>query len=205
MHIRVVVSIMIVMLLSVNGQTQSPKPVPDADSIPANKADLPRIKADTKGNIVKKEGKTTQQPTAKTKQDTVTTKQPTAKAKQDTVTTKSGLKYIDTKVGTGSAAAPGKMVEVQYVGWFYDKGILGKKFVSSIESGQAFKFLLGRGMSIKGWEEGIAGMKVGGKRTLIIKPELAYGAQGFRDMIPPNMGLVYEITLLAVTEPERSH
>jgi FKBP-type peptidyl-prolyl cis-trans isomerase len=110
------------------------------------------------------------------------------------VTTKSGLKYIDEKEGTGEEAKAGDKVEVHYTGWLKD----GTKFDSSKDRGRPFSFQLGAGMVIKGWDEGVAGMKVGGKRTLIIPPELGYGARGAGGVIPPNAELKFEVDLLNV-------
>jgi FKBP-type peptidyl-prolyl cis-trans isomerase FkpA len=110
------------------------------------------------------------------------------------VTTKSGLKYIDEKVGDGEEAKAGKIVEVHYTGWLKD----GTKFDSSKDRGKPFEFPLGAGRVIKGWDEGVAGMKVGGKRKLIIPPELGYGARGAGGVIPPNAELTFEVELLRV-------
>ena len=110
------------------------------------------------------------------------------------VTTASGLKYEDVKVGTGDTAEPGKTVTVHYTGWLTD----GKKFDSSKDRGQPFDFPLGGGRVIKGWDEGVRGMKVGGVRKLTIPPELGYGARGAGGAIPPNATLVFEVELLKV-------
>jgi FKBP-type peptidyl-prolyl cis-trans isomerase len=107
-------------------------------------------------------------------------------------TTKSGLKYWDLKAGTGATAKSGDKVRVHYTGWLTN----GKKFDSSVDRGQPFEFELGRGMVIKGWDEGVAGMKVGGKRQLQIPPELGYGARGAGGIIPPNSTLVFDVELL---------
>src|SRR5262249_60668490 len=109
------------------------------------------------------------------------------------VTTKSGLKYEDLKEGTGDAAKAGDTVEVHYTGWLKD----GKKFDSSVGK-QPFTFKLGAGMVIKGWDEGVAGMKAGGKRKLIIPAELGYGARGAGGVIPPNAELTFEVELLQI-------
>ncbi len=114
------------------------------------------------------------------------------------VTMKNGLKYDDTKVGTGAEAVAGKTVEVHYTGWLNDSGKRGKKFDSSVDKGKPFTFPLGAGMVIKGWDEGVAGMKVGGKRTLMIPANLGYGARGAGSAIPPNADLIFDVELLAV-------
>ena len=110
------------------------------------------------------------------------------------IKTPSGLTIEDLIVGTGDAASAGQKVSVHYTGWTVD----GKKFDSSKDRGQAFLFSLGRGEVIRGWDEGVAGMKVGGKRKLTIPPELGYGARGAGRVIPPNSTLVFEVELLAV-------
>ncbi len=117
------------------------------------------------------------------------------------VTTPSGLKYIDHQVGTGDEAVKGATVEVHYTGWLYEKGARGQKFDSSRDRNQPFRFPLGGGRVIKGWDEGVAGMKVGGKRELIIPPELGYGAQGAGGgAIPPNATLNFDVELLKVVK-----
>jgi hypothetical protein len=116
------------------------------------------------------------------------------KKESKVVTTKSGLKYEDLKEGTGTEAKVGNTVEVHYTGWLKD----GKKFDSSLDRKKAFNFKLGAGMVIKGWDEGVAGMKVGGKRKLIIPPELGYGVRGAGGVIPPNAELTFEVELLGV-------
>jgi len=108
--------------------------------------------------------------------------------------TASGLEYWDIKAGTGAEAKPGHTVKVDYTGWLTD----GKKFDSSVGTGRPFEFMLGAGQVIKGWDEGVAGMKVGGKRQLRIPPELAYGAKGFPGAIPPNSTLIFDVQLLDV-------
>ena len=105
-----------------------------------------------------------------------------------------GLKYTDDQVGTGAEATTGKTVSVHYTGWLLD----GTKFDSSRDRNQPFSFPLGRGQVIKGWDEGVAGMKVGGKRTLVIPPDLGYGARGAGGVIPPNATLKFEVELLDV-------
>jgi FKBP-type peptidyl-prolyl cis-trans isomerase FkpA len=110
------------------------------------------------------------------------------------VTTPSGLTYTDEAVGNGTEAQAGKTVFVHYTGWLTD----GKKFDSSKDRGQPFSFPLGQGRVIKGWDEGVAGMKVGGKRRLTIPSNLGYGPAGAGGVIPPNATLVFEVELLDV-------
>ena len=109
-----------------------------------------------------------------------------------------GLQITDTKAGTGAEARKGQTVTVHYTGWLYNNGQQGAKFDSSRDRKDPFKFPLGSGMVIKGWDEGVAGMKVGGQRTLIIPPEMGYGARGAGGVIPPNATLVFEVELLKV-------
>jgi len=109
-----------------------------------------------------------------------------------------GLKYTDIKIGDGAAAKAGNKVTVNYTGWLYENGVKGKKFDSSLDRNQPFQFTLGAHQVIPGWDEGVAGMKVGGKRTLIIPPELGYGARGAGGAIPPNATLIFDVDLLQV-------
>jgi FKBP-type peptidyl-prolyl cis-trans isomerase FkpA len=113
-------------------------------------------------------------------------------------TTPSGLQYTDTEIGTGAAAATGQEVSVHYTGWLFNDGVQGAKFDSSKDRNQPFEFDLGAGMVIKGWDEGVAGMQVGGKRTLVIPATLGYGARGAGGVIPPNATLKFDVELLAV-------
>jgi len=113
--------------------------------------------------------------------------------------TPSGLQYEDTQTGDGAEATQGRSVRVHYTGWLYNNGQQGAKFDSSKDRGDPFEFPLGAGMVIKGWDEGVAGMKVGGKRTLVIPPELGYGARGAGGVIPPNATLKFDVELLGVS------
>ena len=114
------------------------------------------------------------------------------------VTTTSGLQYEDVTVGSGAEAKAGNYVSVHYTGWLYQNGVKGAKFDSSKDRRDPFVFALGAGMVIKGWDEGVAGMKVGGARTLIIPAELGYGARGAGGVIPPNATLKFDVELLAI-------
>jgi FKBP-type peptidyl-prolyl cis-trans isomerase FkpA len=105
-----------------------------------------------------------------------------------------GLQYTDEQVGTGAEATTGKTAVVHYTGWLMD----GTKFDSSVDRNQPFSFPLGAGQVIKGWDEGVVGMKVGGKRILVIPPQLGYGARGAGNVIPPNSTLKFEVQLLDV-------
>jgi peptidylprolyl isomerase len=114
------------------------------------------------------------------------------------MTTASGLQITDTTVGTGATPKTGQTCVMHYTGWLYQNGAKGQKFDSSVDRGQPFDFPIGTGRVIKGWDEGVATMKVGGKRTLIIPPELGYGARGAGGVIPPNATLIFEVELLDV-------
>jgi FKBP-type peptidyl-prolyl cis-trans isomerase FkpA len=114
------------------------------------------------------------------------------------ITTPSGLQYEDTTVGSGAEASKGQNVRVHYTGWLYNDGTQGAKFDSSRDRNDPFEFSLGAGMVIKGWDEGVAGMKVGGQRTLIIPAQLGYGARGAGGVIPPNATLKFDVELLGV-------
>jgi len=121
-----------------------------------------------------------------------------AQTSGSTMTTASGLKIQDTKAGTAATPTTGQTCVMHYTGWLYENGAKGQKFDSSLDRGQPFEFPLGQGRVIKGWDEGVASMKVGGKRTLIIPPELGYGARGAGGVIPPNATLMFDVELLAV-------
>jgi peptidylprolyl isomerase len=118
---------------------------------------------------------------------------------QPVTTTPSGLKIIDIKVGTGPSPKPGQTCAMNYTGWLYENGKKGAKFDSNLDhSGAPFEFPIGKHQVIAGWDEGVATMKVGGKRTLIIPPELAYGSRGAGGVIPPNATLIFDVELVAV-------
>jgi peptidylprolyl isomerase len=109
-----------------------------------------------------------------------------------------GLKIIDVKVGTGATPKTGQTCVMHYTGWLYENGTKGKKFDSSVDRNEPFEFAIDTGNVIKGWDEGVITMKVGGKRTLIIPPALGYGARGAGGVIPPNATLMFDVELLSV-------
>lgn len=115
-------------------------------------------------------------------------------------TTPTGLRYEDTLEGSGSVAVKGHSVTVHYTGWLYNNETLGAKFDSSKDRDDPFVFQLGAGMVIRGWDEGVAGMKVGGTRTLVIPADLAYGARGAGGVIPPNATLKFDVELLKTSD-----
>jgi FKBP-type peptidyl-prolyl cis-trans isomerase FkpA len=115
-------------------------------------------------------------------------------------TTPSGLQYEDTTPGTGAEAKAGQDVTVHYTGWLYEGGEAGRKFDSSKDRNDPFQFALGAGMVIRGWDEGVQGMKVGGVRKLIIPPDLGYGERGAGKVIPPNAELTFEVELLKIKQ-----
>jgi len=117
---------------------------------------------------------------------------------QPVTTTPSGLKIIDLKVGSGASPRTGQTCVMHYTGWLYENGAKGKKFDSSVDRGQPFEFKIGTHQVIAGWDEGVATMKVGGKRTLIIPPELGYGERGAGNVIPPNATLIFDVELLGI-------
>ena len=114
------------------------------------------------------------------------------------ITTASGLQYEDTTPGTGATASAGQSVTVHYTGWLYNDGVKGAKFDSSKDRNDPFKFGLGGGQVIKGWDEGVQGMQVGGTRLLVIPAALGYGARGAGGVIPGNATLMFEVELLAI-------
>ena len=114
------------------------------------------------------------------------------------ITTPTGLQYEDTTEGTGAEAKKGQSVTVHYTGWLYNNGVKGAKFDSSKDRRDPFQFGLGAGMVIKGWDEGVQGMKIGGQRTLIIPSALGYGPRGAGGVIPPNATLKFDVELLKV-------
>jgi peptidylprolyl isomerase len=113
-------------------------------------------------------------------------------------TTASGLQYEDTAPGTGASPQRGQTCVMHYTGWLWVNSAKGAKFDSSHDRGRPFTFPIGQGRVIKGWDEGVASMKIGGKRTLLIPAELGYGARGAGGAIPPNATLLFEVELLAV-------
>ena len=125
---------------------------------------------------------------------------PGAEKKSESKMTKtpSGLQYEDTKVGTGASPQKGQTAVVHYTGWLWENGAKGKKFDSSVDRGTPFSFPVGMGRVIKGWDEGVATMKVGGQRVLLIPPDLGYGSRGAGGAIPPNATLIFEVELIEI-------
>jgi peptidylprolyl isomerase len=121
-----------------------------------------------------------------------------AKKESKMVKTESGLGYEDIVVGTGASPATGQTCVMHYTGWLWVNEAKGKKFDSSVDRGEPFEFPIGRGRVIKGWDEGVATMKVGGKRTLLIPPQLGYGDRGAGGVIPPGATLLFEVELLGL-------
>lgn len=119
-------------------------------------------------------------------------------AGEKTMTTQSGLQIVDSVEGTGASPEQGQICVMHYTGWLYKDGEKGAKFDSSVDRGQPFEFKIGVGQVIGGWDEGVSTMKVGGKRTLIIPPELGYGARGAGGVIPPNATLIFDVELLGL-------
>jgi peptidylprolyl isomerase len=122
----------------------------------------------------------------------------TAQTAGKTMTTASGLQITDSKVGAGATPKPGQTCVMHYTGWLYENGVKGKKFDSSLDRNEPFEFPIGQRKVIAGWDEGVATMKVGGKRTLIIPPQLGYGTRGAGGLIPPNATLMFDVELLDV-------
>jgi peptidylprolyl isomerase len=115
-----------------------------------------------------------------------------------TMTTPSGLQITDSMIGNGATPQPGQICVMHYTGWLYENGAKSKKFDSSLDRGKPFEFTIGKRQVIGGWDEGVATMKVGGKRTLIIPPQLGYGARGAAGAIPPNATLIFDVELLDI-------
>src|SRR5499427_6280408 len=123
---------------------------------------------------------------------------PEKKSESKMIKTASGLQYEDTKVGTGPSPKSGQNCVMHYTGWLWENGAKGKKFDSSLDRGTPFTFPIGQGMVIKGWDEGVSTMKIGGKRTLLIPSQLGYGAKGAGGVIPPNATLLFDVELLGI-------
>jgi peptidylprolyl isomerase len=121
-----------------------------------------------------------------------------AKKESQMKTTPSGLQYEDTKEGAGASPKTGQTCVMHYTGWLWENSAKGKKFDSSVDRGQPFEFPIGQGRVIQGWDEGVATMKIGGKRTLVIPPAIGYGARGAGGVIPPNATLLFEVELLGL-------
>jgi len=134
-------------------------------------------------------------PKKKTRTKQATTPKPKA---PEMITTETGLKYLDTQVGTGASPVRGQRCLVHYTGWLSDQGQHGKKFDSSLDRGQPLAIPIGIGRVIKGWDEGLMTMKVGGKRTLHIPAHLGYGARGAGGDIPPNADLIFDVELVGL-------
>ena len=128
----------------------------------------------------------------------VTTTTSLAQTAGTTMTTPTGLQITDTKIGTGATPKTGQICVMHYTGWLYQNGAKGQKFDSSVDRGQPFEFPIGTHRVIPGWDEGVATMKVGGKRTLIIPPQLGYGERGAGGVIPPNATLIFDVELLGI-------
>ena len=135
---------------------------------------------------------------AATQKDNAAPKDAEKKSESKMQKSPSGLQYEDTVVGTGAAPRDGQTLVVHYTGWLWENGAKGSKFDSSVDRGKPIEFVLGAHRVIKGWEEGVGSMKVGGKRTLLIPPQLAYGAPGRPPVIPPNSTLLFEVELVGV-------
>jgi peptidylprolyl isomerase len=137
-------------------------------------------------------------PASADEKKSVTPSEPEKKSESKMIKTPSGLQYEDVKVGTGATPQKGQTCVMHYTGWLYENGAKGKKFDSSVDRGTPFSFPLGQGRVIKGWDEGVATMQVGGKRILVIPPDLGYGSRGAGGAIPPNATLIFEVELLEI-------
>ncbi len=130
--------------------------------------------------------------------NTAPSKDAEKKSESKMTKTSSGLQYEDTVPGTGASPKSGQTCVMHYTGWLWENDAKGKKFDSSVDRGKPFEFVIGQGQVIKGWDEGVSTMKVGGRRTLVIPPTLGYGARGAGGVIPPNATLLFEVELLGV-------
>lgn len=170
---RLLIALSMTILLAACGKTDKPKQ--DTKSTETQAVDVSKVK------------KPAETPT-------MSSNIPELPAGAETITTASGLQYVDINPGEGATPAKGDRVQMHYTGWLTD----GKKFDSSVDRGQPFVFTLGVGQVIKGWDEGVASMKTGGKRRLIIPPDLGYGPRGAGGVIPPNATLVFDVELLGI-------
>ena len=190
-----VLAILLVVTIGCYGDVTSPRPAPTLSAMPAATATPASTSTPAAAAT---EAAPTNTPAQASTPDSPPTPDAPALPPSAPVQTESGLVYIDVKVGTGPVAEPGTRVTVHYTGMLT---IDNSVFDSSVERGQPFQFALGAGNVIDGWEEGVAGMKVGGKRHLIIPPNLAYGERGYGDVIPPKSYLTFDVELLDVTRP----
>ena len=188
-------AILLVVTIGCSGDVTSPRPAPTLTATPA--ATATPASTSTPAAAATEAAPTNMPAQASTPASPPTPDAP-ALPPSAPVQTESGLVYIDVEVGTGPVAEPGTRVTVHYTGMLT---IDNSVFDSSVERGQPFQFALGAGNVIDGWEEGVAGMKVGGKRHLIIPPNLAYGERGYGDVIPPKSYLTFDVELLDVTRP----
>jgi peptidylprolyl isomerase len=194
-----VMALLAVAVMAEDGpKSDSTKPATEVKAVPVKVEDTIKSDSTKPATELKAVPVKPAEATVEKAKKTETGKATEAKKGGNWVTTKSGLKYTDEKVGTGDQAVSGATVEVHYTGWLDEAGKKGKKFDSSVDRGQPFSFLLGAGRVIKGWDEGVAGMKVGGKRTLVIPADLGYGARGAGGVIPGNSTLIFDVELLKV-------